>query len=502
MSDSTSLPRSNRESPINMSPETFRQSGHKLIDELADFFESLPSRSVTNAPTVAQIRELLGDRPAPSEQSDPSELLRDVTQQLLENSLFNGHPRFWGYVTSSATPIGALADLLASTINQNVGAWQLSPMASEIEIQVVRWIAEFVGYPSDCGGLMVSGGNMANFIGFLAARRAKVPWDVRESGLQGNERRVRVYCSSATHTWMQSAADLFGLGIESIRWIDCDLNERMDTKDLERKIIEDKQEGLIPIMVSASCGTVGTGAVDPINAIADICEAQDLWFHIDGAYGAMAAQIPDASEEPMSLHRADSLALDPHKWLYSPLEAGCALVRNAEHLPDTFDYRPSYYKFDLEGEQPPTNFYGLGMQNSRGFRALKVWLAFKQIGTDAFKKSIAQDITLSRAMAEALSSHPEIEVVTCQLSIVTFRFVPSQLDLSGEESESYLNKLNDALLEEIQAGGEAYVSNAVLQGMFVLRACIVNFRTTLEDVQMLPLLVAEIGNRLHAESAI
>ncbi len=487
-----------RQAPLEMTPEAFRDAGHQLVDDLADFLGSLPSRKVTSSPTVSSLKSLLGQAPLPHEGTDTLGLLKEVTAQMVAHSLFNGHPRFWGYVTSSAAPIGALGDFLASTLNPNVGAWQLSPLASEIEVQTIRWIAEFVGYPEGCGGLMVSGGNMANFAGFLAGRKAKTPWDIRKEGLQNHTTPVCVYCSDATHTWVQKAADLFGLGTGAIRWIPSDRDQRMDVAALETQIAADLEKGTIPLLVAATAGTVGTGAVDPIQAIANVCERYNLWLHVDGAYGGPAAALPEASDDLKAIRRADSLALDPHKWLYSPLEAGCVLVRDPKALPDAFSFHPDYYRFDLEGEEPPTNFYELGLQNSRGFRALKVWLAFRQVGSKAFVKMIRQDIRLAQAIHAAVHEHPELEAFTRHLSIVTFRYVPHGLDMTGETRQAYLNQLNEALLEQLQKEGDAFVSNAVLKGDYVLRACIVNFRTALQDVLALPELVVRIGRQQAA----
>jgi aromatic-L-amino-acid decarboxylase len=487
-----------RESPLEMSLDDFRSAGYQLVDDLATFLESMPSGKVTASPQVADLKAMLGNGGLPREGMDSNELLEEVTGQLMRNSLFNGHPRFWGYVTSSPAPIGILGDFLASAMNQNVGAWQLSPLASEIEAQTIRWIAEFVGYPPTCDGLMVSGGNMANFVGFLAGRKAMVPWDIRKEGFQHHKEQVRVYCSDATHTWIQKASDLFGLGTDAIRWIPSDRDQHMDVDKLDEQIEGDKKQGLVPLLVAASAGTVATGAVDPIGAIADLCDRHGLWLHVDGAYGAMAAAVPEAGDNLQALGRADSLALDPHKWLYSPLEAGCVLVRDAGTLLDTFSFHPDYYKFDQDGEHPPTNYYELGLQNSRGFRALKVWLAFRQVGGPAFSEMIRQDIQLARAMMDAVSAHPDLEAFTCHLSITTFRFVPPDLDISRADRQTYLNELNEALLGRLQEDGDAFLSNAVLQGDFVLRACIVNFRTSLRDVQMLPDMVARIGRELDS----
>ena len=321
-----------RNAPLNMSSEEFRKAGYLLVDEIAEFLDSLPDCKVVETKTVPQIQNLVGNDPLPQEGTDPLRLLKETTKLLVDHSLFNGHPRFWGYVTSSATPIGILGDFLASAMNQNVGAWQLAPMASEIESQTIRWIAEFIGYNQDCGGLMVSGGNMANFVGFLAGRKSKTPWDIRKEGIQKKEEALRVYCSDATHTWVHKAADLFGLGTDAIRWIPTDIDQHMDSAKLEHQLEADIELGFIPILVAASAGTVATGAVDPINTIADICEKHNLWLHVDGAYGAMAAALPEASEDLRAIKRADSVALDPHKWLYSPIEAGCTLVKNAQGL--------------------------------------------------------------------------------------------------------------------------------------------------------------------------
>ena len=253
-----------------------------------------------------------------------------------------------GYITSSPAPIGMLADLLAAAVNPNVGGWELSPMASEIEAETVRWVAELVGYPADCGGLLVSGGNMANFLCFLAGRRAMLGESPRAAGL-GGAGRLRVYASEGTHTWIQKAADLFGMGTDSIRWIGTDESLRMHVPSLREAIRRDRAAGDRPIMVVGAAGTVGTGAVDPIGALAAVCRDEGLWFHVDGAYGAPAALLPDAPADLKALRLADSVAVDPHKWLYAPLEAGCVLVREAHRLPRGLRLSPDVLPFRDRG---------------------------------------------------------------------------------------------------------------------------------------------------------
>jgi aromatic-L-amino-acid decarboxylase len=487
-----------RELAIGMEPNAFRRLGHEVVDALAELLESLPDRPVTRSATPSELRALLPPGELPETGEGAAELLRQALPLLTEHSLFNGHPRFWGYITSSPTPIGALADLIAAVINPNVGGWQLSPIATEIELQVVRWIAELVGYPSTCGGIFGSGGNVANFIGFLAARKAKASWDIRAHGLRAGTDDLVVYASSETHTWLEKAADLFGFGTEGIHWVAVDEHQRMRIDMLEEAIGQDRQAGRQPFLVVGAAGTVGTGAVDPLPAIAEICRQHDLWFHVDGAYGAFAAALPEASEDLKGLALADSVAMDPHKWLYAPLEAGCTLVRRAEDLVGAFSFHPAYYHFEGTTEEK-INFYERGLQNSRGFRALKVWLAMRQAGREGVIRMIRDDIRLTEAMFAALGEHPEVEVVTRNLSIATFRYVPVGVDPAAEENRDDLNELNTALLERLQNSGEAFVSNAVLDEKFLLRACIVNFRTELEDVLALPEIVVRHGRDLHAE---
>jgi glutamate/tyrosine decarboxylase-like PLP-dependent enzyme len=294
-------------------------------------------------------------------------------------------------------------------------------MASEIEAQTVRWIAEMLGYPTGCGGLFVSGGNMANLVCFLAARAAKAGSDIRSRGVGGA--RLRAYCSSETHTWIQKAGDISGLGTDSISWIPADQEFRMDMEALRTRILEDIETGDKPFLVIANAGTVSTGAVDPLSRLASLCREFDLWLHVDGAYGALAAIAPEFAALFAGLSEADSIAVDPHKWLYAPLEAGCALVRDVSSLRGAFAYHPPYYHFGVEA----INYFDLGPQNSRGFRALKVWLALQQVGRDGYAQMISDDIRLSRAMYECIAENPELEALSQGLSITTFRYVPPTL---------------------------------------------------------------------------
>jgi glutamate/tyrosine decarboxylase-like PLP-dependent enzyme len=294
---------------------------------------------------------------------------------------------------------------------------------------------------------------------------------------------------------MQKAADICGMGTDAIRWIETDDQLRIDVAALRKQISGDIEDGDKPILVVGTAGSVSTGAIDPLAELAAICREFDLWFHVDGAYGALAAALPDAPDALTGLREADSVAVDPHKWLYAPLEAGCALVRDPEKLRDAFAYHPPYYTFGMEA----INYFDLGPQNSRGFRALKVWLALQQVGHDGYVQMLTDDIRLARELFQRLSQYPALQALTQSLSITTFRYVPTDLDSRDETVERYLDKLNRELLTRLQNSGEAYLSNAVIDEKFALRACIVNFRTSVADIEALPPIVVRIGADLDLE---
>jgi aromatic-L-amino-acid/L-tryptophan decarboxylase len=483
-----------RRAPLEMEPGEFREIGHRLVDQLADRLAHIPHVLVTLDESPADLRGVLGaEHGLPLEGRGAGPLLEEATRLLFDHSLFNAHPRFFGYVTSSPAPIGVFGDFLAAALNQNVGARQLAPLATEIEAQAIRWIAELIGFPTDCGGLLVSGGNMANFVGLLAARAAKAPRDVRKEGLSHEGGRLLVYASAEAHGWIKKAADMFGLGTDGIRWIPTDGEQRMDASALRFRIEDDQRLGHRPFLVVGTAGSVSTGAIDPLPEIAALCREHRLWFHVDGAYGALAAQVPGSPASLRGLGQADSIAVDPHKWLYAPLEAGCVLVRDAEKLRSAFSYHAAYYHFDDQA----VNYFDYGPQNSRGFRALKVWLALRQVGRAGCLKMIGDDMLLARHLHRLLAQHPEFQPMTHGLSVTTFRYVPHELrsQLGSEEVETYLDRLNRELLTAVEKSGEAFLSNALIGGRFLLRACIVNFHTSLGDVEALPLLLSELGRR-------
>lgn len=491
-----------RISPIEINKGNFREIGYRLIDTISDFYDAINERLVTTAETPTQIQTVLGNASLPDNGTSVAELFSKTTDLLLNHSLLNGHPKFFGYITSSPTQIGALADLLASAVNPNVGANVLSPMATAIEKQTVKWLAEFIGVSPTYGGILVSGGNMANLTGFLAARTAKAPKSMKEDGLANAAGEMVFYCSKATHTWIEKAAVLFGHGSKAIRWIPTNTDNKMNTTVLLQTINEDLNNGKNPFLVIGNAGDVSTGVVDNLSEIAIICKAHNLWFHIDGAYGIPAAVIPQYKNLFDGIKEADSIALDPHKWLYAPLEAGCILVKNPQHLVDTYSAHPVYYNFDNGTDEPTLNYYEYGFQNSRGFRALKVWMALQQVGKNGYIKMINEDIELSQLLFDEAQKHEELEAVTQNLSITTLRYVPYNYAQDERMNETYLNTLNEKLLNELQRGGEVFLSNAVVAEKYCLRACIVNFRTSKKDIQEVVEIIVREGRKTYEKLAI
>ena len=487
----------NRVSALEMGGEEFRKIGHHLVDAIAVFLETIKEKPVTTGETPKEIQKILGNACLPENGAAADELLSKASELLLNHSLLNGHPKFFGYITSSPAPIAALADLLAASVNANVGANILSPMATAIEKQTVQWLAEFIGVSQSWGGLLVSGGNMANFTAFLAARTAKASKNLKEDGLANAVGEMVFYCSKATHTWIEKAAILFGHGTKAIRWIATDAENKMDTAILNETIKADEKNGKKPFLVIGNAGDVSTGVVDDLTAIANICKSHNLWFHIDGAYGIPAAIVPGYKQLFNGMQQADSIALDPHKWLYAPLEAGCILVKNPQYLLDTYSSHAAYYNFNSQVDEPSLNYYEFGFQNSRDFKALKVWMTLQQVGRSGYINMIEEDIQLAELLFAEAKKHSELQAVTHNLSITTLQYIPTEYQTKQQENETYLNKLNEHLLNNLQQGGEVFLSNAVINGKYCLRACIVNFRTCQKDIYEVIEIVVREGRKVH-----
>jgi aromatic-L-amino-acid/L-tryptophan decarboxylase len=483
---------------LNWDPERARRFTDRTADLWQEFLERLPDLPVAGPWRQPEIEAAL-DRDVPDEPMPEDELFDYLREMTFEWSMYPGHPRFMAYITGSGTVPGAAADLLASGLNMNLGGWRLGPSGTEIELALIRWFAREFGLPPASGGLMVSGGAMANFVALKAARDHQAPGgDMRYQGLAAGP-PLALYASQEVHVTTDRAADMLGLGMNAVRKIPVTPGYAMRVDALREAIGRDREAGIHPLAVVGTAGTVATGAIDPLEEVADLCAEEGLWFHVDGAYGGPAVLADDLQPLFAGIERADSIAFDPHKWLYTPHSGGCVLVREAGHLLLSFAAAAGYVHEDKERSGHGLDLGMLGPQFSRSFQALKVWVSLLAHGRAAYARRISHDAELARYMAGRVGQRPELELsAAVGLSICCFRFVPPDLP-DGPGREEYLNRLNQNLMTDIQLDGRAFCSNAVLDGSFVLRACIVNFRTEAEDVDALLDLAVELGGKLDAE---
>jgi glutamate/tyrosine decarboxylase-like PLP-dependent enzyme len=476
------------------SAEEFRRAGYRVVDRIADYLSHLPSEPAFRPVPQDLAAEFLRE-PPPAAGQGIEAILDEFDRHIAPYPFGQGHPRFWGFVNPPPTPIGILAEALAAAMNSSCGGGNHA--AYYVERQVVHWFQQIVGFPEEGTGLLVSGGSMATLTGLAVARHTRAGVDVRAEGVQGGEGRLTVYLSQEGHSCIRKAVELLGLGSNAIRTIPVDDRYRMRIAELEAAIRRDRDEGRRPVAVCASAGTVNTGAIDPLREISAVCRRYAVWFHVDGSYGGPAVLTQCYRPELEAMALADSLALDPHKWLYVPIEAGLALVRDGEALRDTFSLVPPYIHTagNPSGVYGPPWFSEYGFQQTRAFRALKVWMALKHHGLSGYAGSIERDIALAGRLAERIRQSDDLELMAPpSLSIVCFRYAPPGLRHDGER----LDSVNRALLERVQLGGEAFLSSTVLGGRFALRACIVNPRSTAADIDLVAGLVARIGGALLA----
>jgi len=489
---------------MNFMDKTLRPEGSSLeitraaLDELAsqatqfvaDYYSEIRSLPVFPETHAGKTSKQLGTL-LPTEGESVADLLDDC-RNILSGSRHNGHPRFFGYVASPSTAPGAFADLIASTVNMNVTSWRSGPAATEIERTVISWLAEMIGYGNEnqkAQGLLTSGGSMANFTALLIAHRAQAEPQVSQAGLW-NSLPMTIYASSEIHMSIPKAADFLGLGRQSVRLVDCDGRFRMNVSHLRERIAADLKNGLKPFCVVGSSGTVNTGAVDPLAEIADVAQEFGLWFHVDGAYGALATLDQSKRQLFVGLERADSVSLDPHKWLYVPLDSGCLLFRDEARARAAFSFDSAdYIKIHEQNEDEAFAFWNYGPELSRRFRALKIWLTLRYYGVNRIASAISEDNALAAYLGERVDEADDFGLLaTPELSICCFRYVPPallaklQTGSLNEGDNAELDQLNNRIMLAVQRGGRAYLSSATLGGRFALRACITNFRTTRADI--------------------
>jgi aromatic-L-amino-acid decarboxylase len=457
---------------LDPSSDEIRGWGNSVIQLMADYLGDLRDRRVYGQISSREIRDRL-DTALPNKGIDFDSLLKVFRETVIPFSRHNAHPRMFGYVQSPGTPLAALADLLASTLNANLTVWRSAPAPVEMECLTIDWIRQILGFNSEAGGLFVSGGSMANLAAIAAARQAK----------DYSSGRLRIYASSETHFSIAKAAALLGIGRQNVREVAVDDHFRIRVDDLVAKITADLEAGYVPFCVVANAGTVNTGTVDPLAEIRDVANRFNLWMHVDGSYGALAVLAKSARGLFMGIERADSIALDPHKWLYLPVDVGCVIYRDPEIARAAFAHEAEYTRIIGEEAEESFAFWDHGPELSRRFRALKVWMLLKGVGLDSLSDAIESNLACARYFESMVRTSDDFEMVApVELSIFCFRHVPAQL---RNESPQAIDAFNERLLIALQRDGSSYLSNATLGGRFALRGCVLNYRTTLRDMEIL-----------------
>ena len=479
--------KSHKSRPLNprweWSEDEIRRVGYRVVDMIAEHLTALPDKPVFRPFPVEMASTYLDSKP-PEAGQEADDILDTFLRDIEPYPFGNGHPRFYGWVNSPPAVMGIFAEALAAAMNPSCAGGNHA--AIYVEREVINWFKQIVGFPPESMGLLVSGGSIAALTGLAVARQAQCGFDIRTHGMQGTSAQLKFYRTGEGHGCHQKAIELMGIGSENLRSVEHDRSLRMDPSALDDAIREDRQNGKLPIAVIASAGTVNTGAIDPLDEIADVCATHKVWLHVDGAYGAPAILVGQYAKQLSALSRADSIALDPHKWLYVPVEAGVVLVRDACQMRATFSLVPPYLQTDgkTEGVGGLPWFSEYGFQQTRGFRALKVWMALRYHGLSGYRSSIQRDIRLAQHLANSLRTSGDFEIFEPQsLSVVCFRYAPGELRDNAQE----VDDLNKAILEKVQLGGQAFLSSTLLDGRFWLRACIINPRTCEGDLEELVL---------------
>ncbi len=482
------------DSKLDPAAEEIRRWGDAALGWMSEYLSSVRELRVYPQTTSREIRERLGYA-LPAEPVEFETLLDTVREVVVPASRQNGHPRMFGYVQGPGTAIAALADLVASTLNANLTAWRSAPAAVEVERLTIDWIKQIIGFDANAAGLFVSGGSMANLAGLAVARRAKAPAELMRKGAHAFPQALRVYASEETHHSIAKAATLLGIGHDNVRYVAVDERFRIRIDDLETKIAEDLAAGHLPICIVANAGTVNTGACDPLQQVREVARRFDLWMHVDGSYGGFATLAPSARACFAGIEHADSISLDPHKWLYLPVDCGCVLYRDPEMARATFAHDAEYTRVIGQEADEAFAFWDYGPELSRRFRALKVWMLLKSVGVRALGESVEKDLACARHLESLVRVSDDFEMLApVELSIFCFRYVPAELKRAlstaadagvRNRAQEQLDALNERLLIELQRDGSSYLSNAMIHGRFALRGCVMNYRTTPRDMEIL-----------------
>tara|TARA_R110000868_G_scaffold34248_28_gene123766 strand:- start:4883 stop:6355 length:1473 start_codon:yes stop_codon:yes gene_type:complete len=461
---------------------------HKMVDDAFDYIEHVRDREIWLEMPQEVLKSF--ETALPHLPVDPENVYEDFTKNILPYNMGNIHPRFWAWYMGAGTISGVMGDFWASVMNPNLGGG--THAAHKVEEQVINWIKEIMEYPESASGLLVSGGSMANFTALAVARNVKAGFDIRNEGVQNIKKRMVVYGSTEVHSCNQKACELLGLGANFFKKIVVNKDYTINIEALQKQIILDKKNGLNPICVIATSGTVNTGAIDNLNAIADICKQNNLWFHVDGAIGAIAMLSKQVKPQLQGIERADSVALDLHKWLHMPFEVGCVLIKDEESHKNTFSLIPEYLAKNTRGLASGENWFSeYGLQLSRHFRALKVWMSIKEHGSERFGRMITRNVEQAQYLGKLISANDDLELMApIGLDIVCFRYNP------GDKNSDSLNALNKEIKLQIEEKAIAVPGYTTLNGQYCIRVAISNHRVTNNDFDELTKHILEIGENI------
>lgn len=498
------MARPDHDDALDPTPEAFRDLGYEVVDMMADHYAQVRSVDTFPDATPAEVADAFDD-PLPTEGEPPDAVIREFRERVYPYATHQGSPRWYGYVMGSGTPLGALADALAASVNMNAGGWMGGPAATEVERQCLSWLADMIGYPSD-GGVLTSGGTMANHAALYTALQAATDFDARDGGLRGLEDagRLTIYESAHEgHSSIERAAGMIGVGSDAIREVPCDDDYRLDPAALEEMLAEDRAAGMTPFCVVAYVGSINVSAIDPLDEVADICTDHGVWMHADGACGGVGAILPEKERHYEGLEQADSVTLDPHKWLSVPYSCGCVLIRDPDVQARTFSMHASYLDMMDEEAYQGTNFGFLGPEMSRPFRALKLWMSLKHRGVEGYRQLMRQNCRCVEHLHDRVVAADDFEVLQePNLFIYSFRYLPADLQDAVADADhreainEYADWLNQRITDKLRLTGEAFVTTTEVRDHTVIRLSICSHRTTPADIDTTFDALREHGERI------
>lgn len=472
---------------LDFTDHQFREYLAKTAEIVATIYEENLDRKVFSGMEPSEVAGLF-DEKMPDNETDLSTLLKKIETDVLASATMNVGPNYFGYITGGGNQVGIMAEMISAALNQNNLKWHSSPVSTELEKRVLEWICQFIGYPESSAGAILDGGSMANFNCLAVARKNKADQNSSLEGLYGSS-PMSVYISTEGHSSIDKAVDILGIGRNYLRKIETDSAFRIRTDLLQEKIEEDIRQGIRPICIIGIAGTTNTGAIDPLGVLADISRKYDTWYHVDAAYGGPAAALPDFKEQFIGMERADSLVVNPHKWLYVPFEAAAILVKEPENLRRTFSLIPDYLESD-QSDDGRTDLMEYQMPLTKSFKSLKVWMTLKAYGGRRLRNSIAQDIENAAYLRKMIEQSGDFECLApSPLSILCFRYTPGHL------MEEEIEQLNRSLIRDIEQDGRIFLTGTKLNGKTALRTCFINPRTGKENVERIIHTIRDLGQR-------